>query len=156
MKQDQSKRTVLLGDIRDFFAARPEVDRVPSSELAIALGAMENRPWSEWRNGKPITPAALARLLGPFEIIPGTRRDGDRTFKGYLRVDFTEVFATYLPDETVTASQPNSDGHCDASQNVTPKDDVTVSKTSQANNDGHCDGVTDCEDEDEKEAVWTA
>jgi hypothetical protein len=84
-KQDQSKRTMLLGDIRDFFAARPEVDRAPSADLAAALGGMENRPWSEWRNGKPITPAALARLLGPFGITPGTKRDGDTTFKGYLR-----------------------------------------------------------------------
>ena len=73
-KEDQSKRTLLLCDIRDFFAARPEVDRAPSAELAGALGAMENRPWSEWRNSKPITPAALARLLGPFGITPGRLR----------------------------------------------------------------------------------
>jgi hypothetical protein len=133
---------MLLCDIHDFFAARPEVDRAPSAELTGALGAMENRPWSEWRNSKPITPAALARLLGPFGIVPGTRRDGERTFKGYLRADFTDVFAAYLPDQTVTASQSNNDKHCDALQNVTLENDVTVSKASQANNDGHCDGVT--------------
>ena len=89
---------------------------------------MENRPWSEWRNGKPITPAALARLLAPFGIIPGTHRDGEDTFKGYLRSDFAEAFATYLPDQTVTPSQPNNGGHCDASQTVTLEGDVTVSK----------------------------
>jgi Protein of unknown function (DUF3631) len=62
-KQDQSKRIMALNDIRDFFAARPEADRVRSAELAQALGAMDDRPWSEWRNGKPITPATLARLF---------------------------------------------------------------------------------------------
>ena len=141
-KQDQSKRTLVLSDIRDFFAARPEVDRAGSAELTEALGAMESRPWSEWRSGKPITPAALARLLGPFEIIPGTKRVGDKTFKGYLRSDFAEAFATYLPDQNVTASQTNNERHCDASQAVTQDRDVTDSKASQPNKDGRCDGVT--------------
>jgi Protein of unknown function (DUF3631) len=142
-KRDQSKRTMVLSDIRDFFSARPEADRVRSADLTDALGAMESRPWSEWRNGKPMTPAALARLLGPFGIGPGTKRDGVATFKGYLLSDFTEAFATYLPDQTVTPSQPNNDGHCDASQSVTPGGSVTLSKASQPNNDGHCDAVTD-------------
>jgi Protein of unknown function (DUF3631) len=154
-KEDQSTRTMMLSDIRDFFAARPEDDRARSADLAAALGGMEDRPWSEWRNGKPITPAALARLLAPFGIIPGTRRNGEHTFKGYLRADFTEVFATYLADQTVTPSQPSKDGQCDASQAVTLEDDVTVSKTSQANNDGHCDGVTVCADAEVEEAEWT-
>jgi Protein of unknown function (DUF3631) len=117
-KRDQSKRTMVLGDIRDIFAARPGIDRLRSAQMADELGAMENRPWSEWRNGKPMTPAALARLLGPFGITPGTKRDGEATFKGYLLSDFTEAFATYLPDQTVTPSQPNNDGHCDALQSV--------------------------------------
>jgi hypothetical protein len=145
---------MMLSDIRDFFVARADVDRVPSAELVATLGGMENRPWSEWRNGKPITPAALARLLAPFGINPGTRRNGEHTFKGYLRADFNEVFAMYLADQTVTPSQPNNDGHCDASQGVTSEDDVTVSKASQANNDGHCDDVTDCADVEEEEAEW--
>jgi hypothetical protein len=110
--------------------SRPEVDRLRSAEVADILCAMENRPWSDWRNGGPITPAALVRLLAPFEIAPGTQRNGVATFKGYLLSDFTEAFATYLPDETVTASQPNSEGLCD--------------------------GVTACADgEGKEEAEWT-
>ena len=96
-KQDQSKRTMVLSDIRDIFAARHGTDRLRSAEVAEILGAMENRPWSEWRNGKPITPAAVARLLAPFGIVPGTKRGGEATFKGYLLSDFMEAFATYLP-----------------------------------------------------------
>jgi hypothetical protein len=92
-KQDQSKRTMVLSDIRDIFAARPETDRLRSAEMAEALGAMENRPWSEWRNGKPMTPAALARLLAPFGITPGTKREGEATFKGYL----LSAFRRHLP-----------------------------------------------------------
>ena len=96
-KQDQSKRTMVLSDIRDIFAARHGTDRLRSAEVAEILGAMENRPWSEWRNGKPITPAGVARLLAPFGIVPGTKRGGEATFKGYLLSDFMEAFATYLP-----------------------------------------------------------
>jgi len=141
-KQDQSRRTMVLIDIRNFFAARPEFNRVRSAELADALGTMENRPWSEWRNGKPITPAALARLLAPFGIAPGTHRDGEYTFKGYLLSDFVEAFESYLSDETVTPPQPNIGGLCDGSQTVTLDRDVTVSKSQKPNNHGHCDAVT--------------
>jgi hypothetical protein len=134
---------MVLGDIRDIFAARG-VDRLPSAALVDALGAMENRPWSEWRNGKPITAAALARLLGPFGITPGTKRKphGSATFKGYLLTDFTDAFESYLPNETVTPSQANNDGLYDASESVTLAPNVTVPNASQPNNDGLCDGVT--------------
>ena len=141
-KQDQSKRTMALSDIRDIFAAHPGIDRLASVELTNALGVMENRPWSEWRNGKPITPAALARLLGPFGIIPGTKRYGTETFKGYCLSNFAEAFEIYLPNQSVTPSQANNDGLCDTLQSVTPDADVTVSKASQANGDGICDAVT--------------
>jgi putative DNA primase/helicase len=142
-KQDQSVKIMLLGDIRDIITERPHTDRIGSSELAATLGAMEGRPWPEWRNGKPITAAALARLLSPFGIISRTHRDGEHTFKGYLHRDFDEAFASYLPDQTVTPSQLNNDGHCDTLQSVTLGADVTVSKVSQPNNGGHCDVVTD-------------
>jgi putative DNA primase/helicase len=140
-KQDQSSRSMVLGDIRDIFVARG-VDRLPSAALADALGGMENRPWSEWRNGKPITAAALARLLAPFRITPGTKRHGSATFKGYLLADFADAFESYLPNETVTPSQANNDGLYDASESVTMAPDVTVPNASQPNNDGLCDGVT--------------
>ncbi len=118
-KQDQSRRTMVLGDIRDIFEARSGEDRIASTELAALLGDMESRPWSEWRNGKPITAAALARLLAPFGIAPRTIRDGVYTFKGYLQTDFIEAFESYLADQTVTPSQPNNGGRCDTSQTVT-------------------------------------
>jgi putative DNA primase/helicase len=141
-KDDQSSRSMVLSDIRDIFAARPGVDRLPSAAVVDALGAMENRPWSEWRAGKPITPAALAKLLRPFRIAPATRRGGSSTFKGYLLADFAEAFESYLPSETVTPSQSNNDGLYDGSESVTLAPDVTVPNASQPNNDRLCDGVT--------------
>ena len=141
-KNDQSMRSMVLSDIRDIFAARPGVDRLPSAVLADDLGALENRPWSEWRNGRPITAAALARLIAPFGITPGTKRHGSSTFKGYLLAAFADAFESYLPNETVTPSQANNDRPYDASESVTLAPYVTVPNASQPNNDGLCDGVT--------------
>jgi hypothetical protein len=149
-KQDQSKGSMMLADIRGFFAAHPGVDRVRSTELVDALGKLENRPWSEWRNGKPMTPAALARLLARFKINPGTKREGSYTFKGYLVSDFDEAFESYLPNEAVTPSQAIIHGLCDASQGATRESEVTVSEASQPNDSRHCYGVTVCTDMEEE------
>jgi Protein of unknown function (DUF3631) len=144
-KEDQSVGTRLLSDIREIFTTRPESDRISSTELASALCLMEGRPWAEWRNGKPMTAAAMARMLSPFGIFSRTRRAGTDTFKGYLYSDFEEAFSSYLANsanQTVTPSQRNNDGHCDVLQTVTLDEDVTLSKVSKRNDDGHCDGVT--------------
>src|SRR5437588_712897 len=106
---------------------------------------MEERPWAEWRKGKPITPPQLASLLKPFGIEPRTIRFGEggkSSAKGYLREQFEDAFARYLPASSpaVTASQPPTNG-CDE-QMLSPhirsapmRHDVTDSSVR--------DGVTD-------------
>ena len=109
-KAEQSIREILLADIRWIFDGKPEirdgktvteyepVDKMSSADLADHLGKMESRPWSEWKGGKPITQAALARQLGIFPILSGTiRLDGGLTLKGYKREDFKEAFDCYIP-----------------------------------------------------------
>jgi hypothetical protein len=49
-------------------------DRLRSADLAEALSALEDRPWPEWHQGKPITPRQIAKLLEPFDLTPGTIR----------------------------------------------------------------------------------
>jgi Protein of unknown function (DUF3631) len=167
-KAEQSIREALLSDIRWIFDGKPErhdgktvteyepVAKISSADLADHLGKMDNRSWSEWKNGKPITQAALARQLGGFPILSGTIwLDGERTLKGYKREDFEEAFERYLSPQSVTSSQSNNDGHCDASQSVTLDSDVTASKASQPNDDAHCDGVTVCAHVDEEVSEWT-
>jgi len=144
---EQSNLAQLLGDIQMIFegngGGNTPVDRMASVELVSGLVEIEGRPWAEWKNGKALTPNSLARLLGRFQISPGTIRlhTGD-TAKGYYRAAFNDVFARYIPDQTVTPSQPNNVGHCNASRTVTTDHDVTLSKASQLNSDGHCDAVT--------------
>jgi len=149
---------MLLADIRWVFDGKPEkrdgntlteyepVDKMSSAELADHLAKIEGKAWAEWKAGKPITPAALARQLGPFGILSGTIRvDRGHTLKGYKRADFEDAFGRYLPtpeDQSITPSQPNGDGHCDTLQNVTIAELPPGSETSQLDNNGHCDGVT--------------
>jgi putative DNA primase/helicase len=110
-----SVRMALLSDIRAAFAARAE-DRMTSEDLVAYLGSLDDRPWPEFRNGKPITKTQVARLLRPLRISSGTiRLDGGRTAKGYYRPAFDDAFDRYLPPEqNVTTSQ---DGGCDVSEN---------------------------------------
>ena len=101
--EDHSRGTMLLADIRAVFVDR-EVERLSSTELARELGAMEHRPWADWK-GKTITQAALARLLKPFGIEPKGVRISEATPKGYDRTWFSDAWARYLPDQE--AQQPS-------------------------------------------------
>ena len=159
---DQSINVLLFAAIKWIFDGCPgdgeaftPTDRLASFAIVERLKSIEGHPWAEWKNGKPITQNGLARLLGKFEVLSGTIRfHSGETAKGYYRSAFNDVFARYLPSQSVTPSQTNDDGHCDTFQNVTTTRPVTPSETSQTNNDMHCDGVTvphpsasECEEE---------
>jgi putative DNA primase/helicase len=92
---DASTGARLLADIKGIFEEKG-VDRLPSSELVIALGAMEDRPWIEWKGEKPITANQLARLLRPFGVVPDSIRVGNSTPKGYYLAHFQDAFERYL------------------------------------------------------------
>lgn len=89
----------LLGDIRTIFEAR-QADRLPSADIVAALVAMEDRPWPEWRGGKPITPRQLAQQLHNFAIDPRNLKLAADVKKGYLAEDFGDAWARYCPQKT--------------------------------------------------------
>jgi len=68
---------------------------------------MEDRPWPEWRQGKPITPRQLARQLEAFSIRPGTIRTEAGTPKGYKKDAFNDAWSRYLPFSSATPPQVN-------------------------------------------------
>jgi Protein of unknown function (DUF3631) len=99
-----------LEDIAAAFAEKG-VDRIASKELVEILEKREDRPWPEYRNGKPITQRQLARLLDCFGIVPGTiRMDSGKTPKGYYVASFEDAFGRYLapasPFSSATTPQP--------------------------------------------------
>jgi putative DNA primase/helicase len=110
---DDAVGVKLLRDVRDLFDQRREaaqqtgvrprnVDRMSSVQLVETLGALAERPWSEFRRGKAITQAQLAKLLKGFGIASKSIRvdvsGGERVVRGYEREQFEEAFTRYLAE----------------------------------------------------------
>jgi len=100
----------LLGDLRALFTKLG--DKLASKTICEQLAEMEDRPWPEFGKAKkPITQTGLASLLKPFEIRPKTIwLAKDVTAKGYVRADFEDAFARYLPPVAAqrTGLQPSA------------------------------------------------
>ena len=101
---DDSPATMALSDIRRVFMVL-DAERLPSGVLVDALTQIEERPWGEWRGGRPISARGLAKLLARFGIRPRVIRIGDRTPRGYQVEQFADAFRRYLPSE-VQRPQP--------------------------------------------------
>jgi hypothetical protein len=95
----------LLADIRAVFYGSKEGDqplvepleRISSADLVARLAANPESPWAEWKGGKPITQAQLARLLKPFGIASEVIRFASGgTPRGYMRVQFEDSWERYL------------------------------------------------------------
>jgi putative DNA primase/helicase len=87
----------LLADIQFAFG---ETDVIRSADLVAKLTADPERPWAEWRHGKPLTRKQLGGLLRPFGIISETVSiPGLADAKGYKRARFEEAWAAYCPGQ---------------------------------------------------------
>jgi hypothetical protein len=93
----------LLRDIRSTFG---DDDVIRSSDLVAKLTADTERPWAEWKHGRPLTQKQLAGLLAPFHIISLTvHPPGLLDGKGYRRIDFEEAWAAYCPVQSTPSRQ---------------------------------------------------
>jgi len=141
-REDDDVKVALLSDIRELFEQR-RCERLFSEDICVALAVMEGRPWAEWKQGKPISKAGLARLLKAFSIQPGPMRNGAETGKGYLLSNFREAFDRYLvPIQSVTTSQTLGENTFTDCQIVTTEKPVTVGEVNFAHAEKYCDGVT--------------
>ena len=144
---------LLLADLRTLFFDLSAL-RLASADIVKRLGEMEERPWPEWRHGKPMTQTQLASVLKPFEVIPKVlRMPGGGFARGYQLSDFAEAWARYLPAET---TPPAAAGAFEPSQRhnqrqprgfgeigpVTSAGDVTACNQAKAPENMGCDGVT--------------
>ncbi|MGA7453961.1 MAG: DUF3631 domain-containing protein [Rhodoplanes sp.] len=94
---DETYAIVLLKDLQTLFDTLG--DPLSSSDIAAQLRDMEDRPWPEFKNGKPISTQNIARLLKPFKIVPRKFRIDGRQTNGYERKRFEQVFARYISKE---------------------------------------------------------
>ena len=87
---------MLLADIREIFDEIGDT-HTPSAALVGRLSEMEERPWPEWRQGKPMTANQLAKALRDYGVGPRSIRCGTAVVRGYKREQFEEVWTRYLP-----------------------------------------------------------
>jgi hypothetical protein len=102
----------LLADIRLAFE---EDTTITSAALVAKLTADPERPWVEWKRGKPITQAQLAKLLEPFEIFPGPLElppiGGKRQqARGYRVERFRAAWDAYCPGQNASRADSEPSG----------------------------------------------
>ena len=124
--EDDGIGPMILADVRKAFDEEG-VDRILSKDLVEYLIELEDRPWSEWRRGKPLTQNSLAFQLKRYNIKPKSIRTGTHVFRGYEREDFDDAFLRYLlpdtPFQSATTLQSNDiNGHISISNCYTKKD----------------------------------
>ena len=153
-----SVRVLVLADIENIYKIH-RTDRLSSEQIVSDLGDMEDRPWPEWRNGRPITKTALSRLLKPFDIFPrSVRLDSGSIPKGYKLDQFKEAIARYVetgknansgtsPTQTATPPQSNVINDLQQYQTATAENRVAVSKPDNTLKNNDCGGVAVCEGE---------
>ncbi len=137
----------LLADLRELFEAR-DTEALTSESILAELTKREDRPWSEWSRGKPLTGRGLAKLLKRFGVaVKAVRFPNGTVAKGYARAWFSDAFERYL-----SPSQGSDRLHrlhdCEtttyaASRSVTTPGSVTDSESRNSLQDNDVTDVTD-------------
>jgi len=92
---ETSLGTRLLADLRDMFGEG--VECLLSRTIIEILTADPEKPWAEYRRGKPITQKQLASVLRQYTIVSGEVHPADLAHgKGYKRQQFEEAWERYL------------------------------------------------------------
>jgi putative DNA primase/helicase len=105
--------------------------RISSQTLCDQLALMEERPWSEWRRGQPLSAIQLARLLKGFGIKSRSIRFDSGVQRGYERGDFSDAF-----ERNLSASRPKT--HLSSCNTATTRSHSNESKLFQSATDLQC------------------
>ena len=133
---------MLLEDVREHYG---EHQKITSAQLVDTLVTLDERPWPEWRRGKPITTRQVAKLLQPFGIRSRQLRlsDGRAGIHGYLLSDFQDAFARYLGVQSATPLHARHGAGSSDSQSATASKGVAERKQPKATHGAGCSGVAD-------------
>jgi hypothetical protein len=126
--EDQDISIELLHDIYTVFEAGP-LNFITSKQLVEKLLEMDDRPWAEWRHGKPITPRAIADRLKTFGIVPIPNTA--RTARGYARDRFEDAWTRYpaiKPSNLPAANENRPESHISKCMDVPTSDASQTAK----------------------------
>jgi Protein of unknown function (DUF3631) len=100
--QDGAIGVELLVDIH---RALGEAEALRSADLVAKLTADPERPWAEWKHGRPLTQKQLGGLLKPFGIVSETVSiPGFNDAKGYKRIRFEAAWEAYCPGQSSSSA----------------------------------------------------
>lgn len=103
---------LILQDLKSLFESNGG-PALTSSFILQALTAMEDRPWSEYRNDRPISTRGLAQLVGRFGVKPKNIRQGGEVVRGYEYSALLPAFTTYLTPTRESATSATVSGVAD-------------------------------------------
>jgi len=104
----QSAGILLLDDLKHFFATTGKTGFF-TDDILENLHGLEERPWSAWSRGKPISAAQVARILRNYDIRPGVLSIGGEKKRGYKLENFLDAFARYTSPDLPVTPLPNED-----------------------------------------------
>jgi putative DNA primase/helicase len=109
-EQDGAVNVELLRDIRLAFG---DDDVIRSADLVAKLADDPERPWADWKHGRPLTQKQLGTLLTPFLITSTTvHPPGLAHGKGYRRLDFAQAWEAYCPGQNTLPAQLGASETC--------------------------------------------
>ncbi|MEC9435132.1 MAG: DUF3631 domain-containing protein [Pseudomonadota bacterium] len=94
----------LLSDLRDLFV-REAGPHLATARVLEEMHALEERPRRAFRDGQPLQPHQLARLLKPFGISSKQVREENRRFKAWQRGPVMEAAHRYCGANVETPKQ---------------------------------------------------
>jgi putative DNA primase/helicase len=86
----------LLSDVRGFFASKGNPEFIPTRDLLGHLQGLEERTWKQWKNGRAMTPHALAHELRDLPVKSCLDWNSAEPARGYRYQDFVEPWERYL------------------------------------------------------------
>ncbi|MBS3955046.1 MAG: DUF3631 domain-containing protein [Methylomicrobium sp.] len=95
----------LLSDIEEIFEIQL-IDKIFTCDLIAALCADDEKSWSTYNRGKPISPRQVSTRLNSYGIRSTTVRIKVDIKKGYYKSQFDEVFSRYVHGSDVTFAAP--------------------------------------------------
>lgn len=96
---------MMLADIKEILNSRT-AKNIFSEDLVALLVGIEDRPWFEWKRGKPLTQNTLSRMLDPYHIKSKDIKISGIVKRGYSKSSFEDAFMRYLSDENTLLSCP--------------------------------------------------
>jgi hypothetical protein len=141
---------MLLRDVNSIFDER-NVDRPPTGEIVSELLLMEDRPWMEWRHGKPMNSGSATKLLKPFGVKSSVQKVSGSPARVYLRRDVQAAAKRYVPSTPLSKCNPvtsieNQDvsgfSKCNQNEKVTHKNSAKTLKTNDSYKVTHKTGVS--------------